>query len=164
MSDWHPWYETLRQHYKPPTVRVLLVAESVPDPLAGDRRLFYSDQLTGHDNLFRGVALAQYGLDASAHKTDVLRQPQDDGFWLIDTVTFPVNRLGSGERRRAIRDSIPALIARARLTQPSVGVFICTTPIHQVAAAPMRTAGVTVLTKPQTNSQSITRLVHWRTC
>lgn len=147
--DDDPWYETLRHQYKPPTVRVLLVAESVPDPSAGDRRFFYSDELTGHDNLFRGVALAQYGLDASAlrstSKTDVLRQLQHDGFWLIDTVCFPVNHLRSSERRQAIRDAVPALIERARLAQPSVGAFVCTTPIHQAAAAPMRTAGVTVL-------------------
>jgi len=147
--DDDPWYETLRHRYKPPTVRVLLVAESVPDPLAGDRRFFYNDQLTGHDNLFRGVALAQYGLDADAlratSKTEVLHRLQNDGFWLIDTVSYPVNRLGSSERRRAIREAVPMLIERTREAQPSAGVFICTTPIHKVAAGLMRAAGVTVL-------------------
>ena len=147
--DEDPWYETLRNLYRPDQVRVLLLAESVPDPARGNRRFFYNGELTGHDNLFRGVALAQYGLGGDAlrqmSKSEVLQRLKLDGFWMIDAVHYPVNHLGSGERRRAIRDAIPAIVERVGQVQPTVGVFICTTPVYRLTADALRVAGVKVL-------------------
>ena len=76
------WYDELRNEYRPERVEVLLVAESPPDPGPGARRFFYSPTLTA-DNLFRGVALAAFGLDKAAlartSKVAVLEQLQVAG-------------------------------------------------------------------------------------
>lgn len=58
------WYDELRERYLPPTLEVLLVAESPPDPGDRERRFFYSPVLARHDNLYRGVAEALFGTDS----------------------------------------------------------------------------------------------------
>lgn len=50
-----PWYAERRARWRPNRVRLLMIAESVPDD-GGDeanRRFFYDDRLTGNDGLFR---------------------------------------------------------------------------------------------------------------
>ncbi len=126
--DERSWHESLRAEYRPGCVRVLLVAESPPSPTAGTRRFFYSETLTGHDNLFRSVALAAYGSGAAelraVTKVSVLRRLQADGFFLIDAVETPINHMSSGDKRRAIRSGIPRLLDRCLELEPTVGVLI----------------------------------------
>jgi hypothetical protein len=86
-------------------LRYLLVAESPPDPGEGERRFFYSPALTA-DNLYRSVAEAVYGEDRNVdlrNKPAVLDRLRQDGFWLIDAVETPVNKLRSSDRARAIK-------------------------------------------------------------
>ena len=148
--DERNWYESLRAEYRPGCVRVLLVAESPPRPTAGTRRFFYSETLTGHDNLFRSVALAAYGMTAAAElravtKVSVLRRLQADGFFLIDAVETPINHMSSGDKRRAIRSGVPRLLHRCVELEPTVGVFVISTPVHEAVAGAMTSAGITVL-------------------
>jgi hypothetical protein len=143
------WYETLRAEYQPVCLRVLLVAESPPNPTAGTRRFFYSETLTSHDNLFRSVALAAYGMTAAdlatVTKPSVLRRLQADGYFLIDAVETPINHMTSTDKRRAIRTGIPRLVRRCIELEPTVGVFVISTPVHQAVAGAMTGAGITVL-------------------
>ena len=142
------WYEDLREEYRPDTVRVLLVGESPPDPASGDRRFFYSPELAGSDNLYRGVAEALYGeepgFDVTA-KTTVLRRFQSDGLWLIDLCTQPVNHLPPPARRAALRAAVPELVQRAAATAPTVGVVVCMAPLYKLLSTPLRRAGLRVL-------------------
>ena len=97
------WYEKLRTQYKPDRLRVLFVGESPPDPGSGKQRFFYAPELT-YDNLYRGIAEAIYGLEPDFDvraKTVVLERLQTDGFWLIDAVERPVNKLSHAARRNA---------------------------------------------------------------
>lgn len=100
------WYETLRNRYRPAEIQVLLVAESPPDPRAGERRFFYSPQLS-YDNLYRGVATALYGTDLNFNLEDkpaVLERIKNDGIWLIDAVeTLSIRYRSSSGRRRSRR-------------------------------------------------------------
>lgn len=147
--DERSWYESLRAEYRPECVRVLLVAESPPSPTAGTRRFFYSETLTGHDNLFRSVALAAYGMTAAdlraVTKASVLRRLQADGFFLIDAVETPINHMSSGDKRRAIRSGTSRLLHRCVEIEPTVGVFVISTPVHEAVAEAMTGAGITVL-------------------
>jgi hypothetical protein len=88
------WYEELRAAYRPKEVAVHLVAESPPDPGAGDRRFFYSPVLA-YDNLYRGVALALYEGEPwfkLEDKPAVLQRIKEDGFCLIAATDQPVNK------------------------------------------------------------------------
>lgn len=144
------WYDDLRTRYRPRRVEVLLVAESPPDPGAGERRFFYGPSLTA-DNLFRGVALAAFGLDKAAlprtSKVAVLERLRATGVWLIDAVDEPINYLDGRPRRDAIRSAVPGLIARCQEAAPAVGVFVCKAPVYDLVAPGLRAAGLTVLNR-----------------
>ncbi len=109
-------------------------------------RLFSTRQLWRGDNLYRGVAKALYEdeLDLSDKKT-VLARLREDGFWLIDAVDEPINKKTRSERRRLIRASLDDLVERVVALAPTRGVIICHLLVYEVAAQPLRRAGVLVL-------------------
>lgn len=141
------WYEDLREQYRPFRLKVLLIAESPPDPGAGERRFFYLPRLT-IDNLYRGVAEALYGersdIDVS-DKAGVLERFRADGFWLIDAVDEPINKRSGAARARAIAKAVPSLVERCRELAPERGVIICHGKVYAAAGAALRQAGVRVL-------------------
>lgn len=141
------WYEELRERYRPTRLRYLLIAESPPDPGGGERRFFYSPVLT-IDNLYRSVAEAVYGErdDVDVRdKTAVLERLREDGFWLIDAVEYPVNKLGSSARSRAIEAGVPRLIARCIELEPEHGAIICHGKVYAATAQALRDAGFPLL-------------------
>jgi hypothetical protein len=141
------WYETLRAQHRPSRLRVLLIAESPPDPGAGVRRFFYSPELTV-DNLYRAVVEALYGerddVEAS-RKVAVLERIRADGLWLIDAADQPVSKLPAAARSRAIREGVSRLVQRCRELAPELGVIICHGKVYAAAAPALRAAGVRVL-------------------
>lgn len=125
-----------------------MIAESPPDPGAGDRRFFFGPVLSQYDNLYRGVATAVYGLDAGfdvTRKTHLLERLKTDGYWLIDAVQEPINRSGGKARRRAIKDGVKALVQRCQKLAPAVGIIICHSVVFDEVGAPLRAAQLTVL-------------------
>jgi hypothetical protein len=141
------WYDELREQYRPDRLKVLLLGESPPDPGSGERRFFYSAVLT-YDNLYRGVAEALYGNDATtavADKQATLERMTRDGFWLIDAVQEPINKRSQGQRRAAIRDAVPRLVQRCKELSPERGVVICHGVVYDLVASPLREGGVPVL-------------------
>lgn len=130
MLEEESWYAQLRAGYKPDEVRLLLVGESAPASEGLNRRFFYSSPLTQHDNLFRGVVEALYYEkpgSAGDSKERWLRRLQTDGVFLIDLVPFPVNKLASGARSRALREAVPDCILRVGELRPE-GVLVCHGP------------------------------------
>lgn len=101
------WYDSLREEYRPDRVRLLLIAESPPDPHQGDGRFFYAPDLKV-DNLYRSVALALYGHDPTFNERDkpaVLQRMKRDGVSSLPTRSGPPALLGAGR---------PALLALCR--------------------------------------------------
>lgn len=142
-------YDELRALYRPDEVRVLLVAESPPDPGEGPLRFFYDSTLvTGGDNLYRGVAEAVYGNEPAVDVNDkvaVLRCLQRDGFWLIDAVQHSINKLKRPARRDAIRSAAPELVARIQTLAPTRGVVICHGGVFDEVAPLLPAEGVHLL-------------------
>src|SRR5581483_6338307 len=96
--------------------------------------------------LYRGVAQAVYGeTNDLRDKPKVLERLRADGFWMIDAVEYPVNKLGGAARARAIADGAPRLIDRCVELAPERGVIICHGKVYAAAATPLRDAGVRVL-------------------
>jgi hypothetical protein len=137
-----PWYTTLREHYRPERVRLLLIGESAPDPGAGERRFFYAPAL-GPDNLFRGVVHALYD-ERPTTKQPWLDRLRADGVFLIDLVPFPVNKLKTSEKRQAHRSHVPQAVEAARSLAPA-GIVICHGPTFRALAQPLRDAGLPLL-------------------
>lgn len=142
------WYEELRLVYKPVALRVLLIGESPPDPGSGDRRFFYAPTLAAHDNLYRGVAAAVYGTEPTLDirdKTTVLKRLRSDGFWLIDALEDPVNRLSRPERLSRLRSAAPRLAEQVSELGPSEGVIVCHSLVFEACADEIRRSGTPLL-------------------
>ena len=144
-----PWYQSLREQWKPSHVRLLLIGESAPDANADPeaRRFFYAPTLSGADNLFRGVVQALYGevtLAKSDDRTLWLNKLKADGVYLIDLVPYPVNKLPAAARKRAWRDNALLTVTAAKDLTPD-GVIICHAPTFKVLSSPLREAGLPVL-------------------
>lgn len=144
-----PWYQQLRMQWKPDHVKLLLVAESAPDSgaaAATERRFFYAPMVSRADNLFRGVILALYGAKVTTgdDRTPWLTRLRDDGVWLIDLAPFPVNKLSSGDRRRALLEHAPAR-TREILDLAPDGIVICHAPTFRALAPALVAAGAPLL-------------------
>lgn len=140
------WYTELREAYKPKRLRYLLIAESPPDAGDGQRRFFYAPTLK-IDNLYRGVAEAVYGhqgIDVR-DKVAVLERLRAEGFWLIDAVDEPVNKLSSGARAKALAAAAPRLVERCLELSPERGVIICHGGVYAAVANALRARGVVLL-------------------
>lgn len=142
-----PWYAALREAHRPARVRVLLIGESAPDPGAAARRFFYSPTLDRRDNLFRGVVQARFRSSpgrAGDAKAPWLALLEAEGFFLIDLVPFPVDKLPPRDRAKARREHVAACVDQARALAPE-GIVICHAPTFDVLAAPLRAAGLRLL-------------------
>lgn len=145
----HSWYSDLRETWKPAAVRILLIGESPPDD-GGDptqRRFFYAEPLTQHDSLFRSVVDALYcsgKLTKGDPKAPWLERLRDDGVFLIDLATRPVNASDDRAREQARRDGVDACIKRVTQLNPE-GIIICHIPSYDLLAVPLRAAGLPLL-------------------
>jgi hypothetical protein len=74
----------------------------------------------------------------------VLTLLQDDGFWLIDAVDEPIDKASASNRREAIERGVPALLERVRKLAPELGIVICHSKVYEIAAPPLRSAGVRI--------------------
>lgn len=143
------WYQSLREQWKPSHIRLLLVGESAPDD-GGDpdnRRFFYSEPLNQADNLFRSVvaALCDSGkLTKGDLKEPWLTRLRNEGVYLIDLASRPVNALLPAIRRAALKASVEDCVRRVRVLNPD-GIVICHTPTFGLLAGPFRAAHLPLL-------------------
>lgn len=145
-----PWYAERRARWKPDRVRLLLIAESAPDD-GGDetsRRFFYDERLTRHDGLFREVVKALYspnslksGLET---KRPWLQRLSDDGVYLIDLASVPVNYHDPVQREAVLKQNIAATVGLARSLEPQ-GVVLVKQNVFELLAGPLTSAGLRVL-------------------
>ncbi len=129
--------EILREAYKPPKgqLKVVFLGESRPDPGEGQPRMFYIPHLSSHDNLFRGLMRALYdagSADLKGNKSYWMERFKTDGFWLLDVVPYPVNRLPPKERKAAILSSVDFTLSRIKREPPSHGIIVCHAATYRV--------------------------------
>lgn len=150
MEDEEPWYSQLRKQWKPERVKLLMIAESAPADggNASNRNFFYRSDRLGPDNLFRGVIAAMYGTSnqvlKQSGKRPWLERLRNDGFFLIDLASYPVNSLGSAERRQVLKGAVADCVARTRELEPT-GVVIVKTDLFPLLAVPLVEAGLSLL-------------------
>jgi hypothetical protein len=143
-------YEEFREAFKPPSgIDVLFIVESPPDRGRGELRYFYNPEYNPPDNLVRAVADAVYpvSLDISARgkKKEVLQWLQDNGYWLVDSVEYPINKLLDQERRRLIRERREEFVNYCVELSPKRGIIICHKRVFTLLALPLCKAGLKVL-------------------
>lgn len=140
--------ELLREKHIPQDLRVVFLGESRPDPGEGQPRMFYLPYLSSHDNLFRGLMKALYDADAAdlaGRKGYWVDRFKGDGFWLLDAVPYPVNRLSQKERRQALLSNVDLTTRRIDNAGPSHGTIICHGGTYRVIAGSLKAQGITIL-------------------
>ena len=89
-------YKTHREKYLPERIRYLFIAES-PPAFKGHKptAYFYFPSVPKADSLFYTIVKAIYNIDFEKHKDDrtkLLTQFCKDGYYLIDSVEYPINK------------------------------------------------------------------------
>jgi len=97
-------FRAARDHYRPGKVKLLWIAES--PPTSGS--YFYFQKTTGRDHLFRetmravGIWPMREIMKRGVNKRPLLEKFRSKGFFLIDTCSYPVDKLTNRERKKAI--------------------------------------------------------------
>jgi hypothetical protein len=89
-------YKTHREKYLPEKIKWLFVAES-PPAFKGEipQAYFYFPEIPKADSLFYTIIKAIYNIDFEKHvhnRTEILTQFCKDGYYLIDSVEYPINK------------------------------------------------------------------------
>ena len=146
--------------YRPDEIRILFIAESPPAFKDEQKKsYFYFAPNPGNDILFGTIVEALYQADyrkASGRKTELLQRLRDDGYWLMDAVETPINRIAGRvvkpkERAEFIRQNLPDLLDRlAALKQEgaisdSTGIILIKKIVFETLAEDLQSAGYRVL-------------------
>lgn len=122
-----PWYEQLRERWRPERVRLLIIDEAAPELTADSKHeFFYSPSVVSWDPLFRAVVEVLVGGEfppAGADKAPYLERLRDEGVYVIETVPFPVAAYSRAERPHLVERFARAAIERAAALEPD-GVLI----------------------------------------
>ena len=155
-----PDYREAAERYRPDKIRVLFIAESPPAYADESKKsYFYFEQNPGSDVLFATIIAALYGVKyrkASGTKPQLLQRLKDDGYWLMDAVESPINRIDDAvvkpkQRAELIRQNIPNLLKnlealkRARTLADSTGVILIKKVVFRMLEPELRRAGYRVL-------------------
>lgn len=143
-----PWYAERRERWRPDHVRLLLIAESPPDPGGGPRRYFYDDDMTAQDSLFREIARTLLGAETlksgAGAKPPWLSRLKSQGVFLIDLAPIPVNRVHQDQSETILIKSVPECLARVEHIGPD-GIILIKKSVFTLLHAPMLRAGFPLL-------------------
>ena len=153
-------YRKAAHKYRPERIKFLFLAESPPAyNLIDKKSYFFFEKNPGSDILFATIIKAIFNVDyrkADGNKIELLQRFKDEGFWLVDAVEKPINKVAGQrtpekERERLIRKSIPDLLTRLeRLKQEDVlnrktGIILIKKVVHNVLYPVLTTKGYRVL-------------------
>lgn len=127
------------ERYKPQHIRLLLVAQMPPRAGSGDApRYFYFEDVTKHDDLFRGVVKAVLGAEPiRRNKAALLTRLREQGVFLIDLKPNPIDP-------RPLTAFVPALVERCRLLRPD-NIILIKVDVYDVAFQALCEAGLPVV-------------------
>jgi hypothetical protein len=143
-------FEKARIKYKPGLIRVLLVAEAPPQ--RGSGRFFYFEKVTAGDSLFLETMKVLYPDDYTSApavrsaKVTFLRRIQQDGFYLIDASTRPMESSAKAARRKQLESELPGLICRLhKLAVEETMVVLISKAVYDVCLNALTREGFNVI-------------------
>lgn len=139
---------SLREEYKPETVKVLFVAESPPESVDEDVRFFYNPSQERWDHMYRSVMKAVFpDFEYRPHEKGIwLSKFKEHGYYMIDATDSPVNRLSSAERRSVINSAVNEKIFQiAKLISPNTPIVLVKKNVFEAFDGPLRRAGYNVI-------------------
>jgi len=151
-------YDATRKTYKPPHIKMLLIAESPPPAphVQSSRQFYYTDRVRKDDRLFVNTIRALYPettdmpeAELETQKEEWLRRFQHDGWYMIEALTTSQqHEVTKAQRQERIREALPQLIERVgKLAKPDTKIILIKSNVFDVAAEPLRQAGFIVLNR-----------------
>lgn len=149
-------YETIRRHFRPAIIHLLLIAESPPPAasIQSSRHFYRYDQIRHDDRLFTNTIRALYpelehATEAAleADKQQLLERFKRSGGYMIEALDeSQPHEATKKQRQERIRLSLPTLIGKVRsLASPETKIVLIKSNVFDVALEPIRDAGFTVL-------------------
>ena len=130
-------YALAREEFKPARVNTLLIAESPPS----SGGYFYSEKTIGKDHLFRETmkALELWPINRPMRKgfdkRPMLKKFRSQGFFVIDTCQYPIDKFPRKQRRIATIQGALTLPKRVQKLDPSRILIIKKTIFNPVKDA-----------------------------
>lgn len=151
-------YQTIREQYRPDSIKILLIAESPPPApdVQSSRQFYYTDRIRNDDRLFINTIKAMYPETAEQteaeiepHKKEWLHRFQADGFYMIEALEASQPHVATKpQRQERIAAALPHLLERVNeLTSEHTKIILIKSNVFEVAAEPLRKAGFAVLNK-----------------
>lgn len=131
-------FEVARQKYKPEKIKVLFIAESIPKE--EDNRFFYFEDVQKGDSLFIEMVKHLYPETKEFSpkvirkgKAILLKQFQQDGYYLMDSVTKSISGLSSSQKKKAIFNEREMLVSRLRnQVSENAKIVLITTTVFEI--------------------------------
>lgn len=149
-------YESVRLHYKPKEVKLLLIAESPPPApeIQSSRQFYYSERIRKDDRLFINTIKALYPEvedtkepELEAEKETWLKRLQKDGVYMIEALDdSQEHEVTKKQRQERIANCLPGILEKVKaLASPETKIILIKSNVFDVAAEPLREAGYMVL-------------------
>jgi len=149
-------YEDARKRFRPDHIKFLLVAESPPPApsVQSSRQFYYADRIRTDDRLFINTIRALYPETLTVAEAELedfkegwLQRLKLDGFYMIEALeTSQKHEATKQQRQERIRKALPVLIRRIKdLAAADTKIILIKSNVFDVAAEPLRDAGLTVL-------------------
>ncbi|HEX4662580.1 MAG TPA: hypothetical protein VH144_03105 [Candidatus Saccharimonadales bacterium] len=149
-------YDETRKLYRPPHIKILLIAESPPPAaeIQSSRQFYRTDRVRTDDRLFINTIRALYPetleiseADLETSKESWLRRFQTDGWYMIEALEVSQRHsVTKRERQEKIRTTLPRLIERIHaLATPDTKIILIKSNVFDVATEPLQQAGFTIL-------------------
>lgn len=142
-------YSDLRQRYKPEKIKCLLIAES--PPFSGDEmRFFYNPDVSRKDYLLREtmkVLFPDFKDNYNGkNKGEYLEKFKEKGFYLIDSINFPVNDRSDALRNKALKEQVPLKLKEIEnLIDKDTPIILIKKNIHDIYYDELSSKGYNVL-------------------
>jgi hypothetical protein len=149
-------YDAEREKYKPKKITTLFIAESQPPAaaVASSRQFYRTDVIYREDRLFTNTMRALYPAAVELAESDLklqkkvwLEKFKHDGFYMIEALeTSLAHEVTKEQRQELIWAALPRLLERIKeLHAQDAQIILIKSNVFEVAAEPLRKAGLTVL-------------------
>ena len=149
-------YNSIREHYKPTVIKLLLIAESPPPAaeIQSSRQFYYTDRIRKDDRLFINTIRALYPETMNTKEPELetqketwLKKLQHDGVYMIEALAdSQEHEITKKQRQERIQQSLPRILSQVReLAGPETKIILIKSNVFEIAAAPLREAGYIVL-------------------
>ena len=137
------YYHSLRGHYEPDDLKLIIVAES--PPVSG--KYFYDKSGARTEPLFSAI-LRHLNFTCAA-KEDGLREIQRRGLILVDATYEPVNAMSSSARDRVIERDYPLLLEDLRYlsSDPSLPIVLLKANVCKILDPKLTRDGFNVINR-----------------